>query len=45
MRYETDAKIREHIIAKYHEALMVFESTIQNSELTLQAIERGAKAK
>jgi hypothetical protein len=45
MRYETDAKIREHIISKYHEALKVFESTIQNSELTLQAMERGAKGK
>jgi hypothetical protein len=43
MRYESDAKIREHIIGKYHEALKVFETTIQNSEITLQAIERGAK--
>ena len=43
MRYESDAKIREHIIAKYHEALKVFEATILNSEITLQAMERGAK--
>ena len=43
MRYETDAKIREHIIAKYHEALKVFESTIKNSEMVPQAMDRGTK--
>lgn len=38
MRYETSSKVREHVNAKYHEGVKIFELTLQNSELLLQAM-------
>jgi len=45
MRYETNQKVREHVINKYHEAVRVFETALQNTELSFQNMERGNKVK